>query len=362
VAEALFLLLFLMAQGQGQATRDPFASRDDLRSPDTGATLSQVRALGTGSPSPDSLHRTGPDGVRLLEVNAFPDGASTGDSILLRVRLTLPPGVTIHPPDTLPFLPGVRSLGRVEVAGPNAGARIGSEVSLGYPLLLLRPGELELPPLRVRVRGGTREEGVGRGGAPGADSGREGDRWIILPLGGLSVSSVLPGEAGSPEPASPMSPPSRESPVLDGVALGGVLLSLGFFALAPWSGRGRRPGDASGSLLHGPPALTPEEARKRLRRLLETASGSPREVAGQFEEASGLFRTVLGGWLPGAPGSHTSAELLVALPPERRANPALLAEILWAGDRQRFGGRPLPAQEAREALAALRRWVEDSDV
>jgi len=355
VSEALIFLLLAGVLAPGHSK--PFPPHADFHGAFFEADTNRARWV-----DGERTAARGGEAVRVLRVTTLPDTIFTGGAFTLKIHLALGPEVGVHPPDTLSYLRDLRSLGRVEFGGSEARGMPEREVTITYPLLALRPGLVELPPFRLGI-GELEAEGGGKGegdrlGDPGdVGPGRDMSRRVTLPLGAIFVSPVLPPDGGDLEPAPPIAPPDRKPPESGRFALLGILVSMGSAAGAWGVGRVRENRGRSPAALRAPPAMGPEEALEKLRGLVAAEPAEGREAARQFEDAFALFRIVVGGLVEGGM-AHTSSEILEVIGRTDRADMALLGEILWAGDRQRFGGHPLSPEGALEAFLTLRRWVE----
>lgn len=300
------------------------------------------------------------------EAQIRPASVATGDAFDLEIEVWVKDGWDFHPTDTLGYLRGARARGPVEIEPdprPGAGRRM---VRLSYPLQGLRPGTLQLPPLRARIEPAPKATPVGGvPSSPQQESTAQG-RWITLPLGQVEVVSVLPGPPDGLDPAGPLIPPPDVE-----TRTGALSLLLGVVALVSgtgaWTlGRKGRPwtrsegpvgsgASSSASRTSGP------EARKRLRRILghfPPPGQTPREG---LDEAFSLFRIVVSHETEGATHASTSSELLASVGAGGGGDVASLRPLLMVSDRLRFGAlRPSP-EEVAEGLRGLEEWLEGSN-
>jgi len=280
-----------------------------------------------------------------VDVRVEPREVTVGDPIAARIVIGLPAGARAE----LPELSG--TLGPFTVTGGSwAGPRPageGTEWVWSGTLAAFRTGELELPPIRVEIRG------------PGAASRSAASAPVTL-----LVKSVLPAEADAPAEIADLKPPVGVAPDYSAwiVALAVLAGALGLAWLASWLHR-----RLAGHLAAVPAPADPfqrvpphEWAYAELQRLLGQRLPERGEVDLFFAEISRIVKCYLGGRFRVELLECTTAEVPAALaqagaPPE--VAPEAVA-LLSACDLVKFAGRRPLADECRESVERAYRLID----
>ncbi|MFO7260449.1 MAG: hypothetical protein DIU52_004800 [bacterium] len=270
-----------------------------------------------------------------VRVAVTPDTVTVGDVFHAAIRVEVPPGFRLEPPDSLPVSGDVENAGRrIGRSEPIEGG--GERVTLAYPLTAWRPGPVELPALALRLVG------------PGEEA-----QTLNVRLPAAVVRSVLPADTTGVEPR-PLKDVLGADRVLWPLLLALALALLAAAALSHWLRRRRavsEPALAAGL----PPRERALAALDRARRLGLLEAG---EVKAFYTLIADAVREYLEAVEPRWGRDLTTSELLALLAGEMdESQRERLGEVLHAADLVKFARRRPDASVAIAEWQAARDWV-----
>jgi len=300
--------------------------------------------LGAGQePAPDS-------GVRLVSMQAVPEGPRFGEVFEVRLTLRVAPGTLALLPDTLPATEVTESADRGRwTSSPAEGDSL--DVAAVYPLVGYKEGRVDLPFLELWSR---RDRGPARvAAAAGAGPLSEDDRHLV-PLGALTVP-----ELAAMADSGALLVPQPPADVAGGQWSLWLLLAVGVLAVAGVGGAGRaapRWWAAGFGKLRGESPR--DEALKELERLRSLGLHRNGRIDEFYASTTGTLRTFASRLQPEWTTALTSIELLRKLRErDASARTESLEAAIVVAERVKFGtDRPSP--EAAEAdWSAIRDWI-----
>ena len=121
-----------------------------------------------------------PVAAQSVATAVVPQGITVGDVFHAAVRIQLPPGADIQAPDSIALAEDLELAGRMEIRYDSVNG--GRAATILYPLSAWRPGDYQLPTVRLRV----------------TTDGGGSDLTVALPS--FTVQSVLPQDTTGIEP------------------------------------------------------------------------------------------------------------------------------------------------------------------
>jgi hypothetical protein len=263
-----------------------------------------------------------------------PQTITVGDVFHAAVQVQLPPGATVQAPDSLVLGEELELAGRMEIRYDSANGE--RRAIILYPLTAWRPGNHQLPPLRVRV----------------ITDGAASDMNVALPA--FAVTSVLPQDTTdiAPRGAKDVLGANRLWwPILLALLLA---LIVGIALYIWW--RRRRPKVEAVMV----PAVPPRAAAlAQLEALAKAGLIERGELRPYYIRLTEILRhyaqTVDGRWSV----DLTTSELAQRMRAGGFTSEAVdLVRILGTGDMVKFARLAPDAHTARADLDAARGWVE----
>lgn len=300
----------------------------------------------TPSPAPskpvETISRTTESGPVKATVSLGPKSPTLGDPLTLTLEVRAQPGVEVHMPAF------GEALGRFEIADFTPRERRtddgGTEASQRYTLAAPLSGRQTIPPLLI--------EFVDR--RPGQDAA---PKELLTEELSVEVASVLPEGAVTATLKPPRGrldekwrPPRSEAPPLLAVVLGAIAIAIG---VQVWR-RGRSARVRRSAF---------DVARARLDAL--EARGTPKagEADAWYVELSSIVRRYIEDRFGVRAPELTTEEFLRearASSELAAAHAALLESFLERCDRVKFAAYRPDERESRDALAAARRFLEET--
>lgn len=266
-----------------------------------------------------------------VRVAVTPDTLTVGDVFHAAIRVDLPPGFRLQPPDSLPVSGDIENAGRRrETSEPIEGG--GERLTIAYPLTAWKPGPVELPALSIGLIG------------PGEEQRTLDVRWPSA-----VVRSVLPADTAGVQPR-----PLKDVLGANRV-LWPILLALAAAAAAIYWVRRRRP--VPEPVLA--PGLPPRErALAALDRARELGLLEAGEVKAFYTLVTDAVREFIEAVEPRWSRDLTTSELLALLPGEvEESARERLGDLLQAADMVKFARRRPDTAAALEEWQAARDWV-----
>lgn len=270
-----------------------------------------------------------------VRVAVTPDTLTVGDVFHAAIRVDLPPGFRLQPPDSLPVSGDIENAGRRrETSEPIEGG--GERLTIAYPLTAWKPGPVELPALSIGLIG------------PGEEQRTLDVRWPSA-----VVRSVLPADTAGVQPR-PLKDVLGANRVLWPILLA-LALALAAAAAAIYWVRRRRP--VPEPVLA--PGLPPRErALAALDRARELGLLEAGEVKAFYTLVTDAVREFIEAVEPRWSRDLTTSELLALLPGEvEESARERLGDLLQAADMVKFARRRPDTAAALEEWQAARDWV-----
>ncbi|HEX6307840.1 MAG TPA: DUF4381 family protein [Longimicrobiales bacterium] len=264
-----------------------------------------------------------------------PESIRVGDVFHAAVRVSLPEGMRLAVPDSVPIVQEVEQAGAREVRIDSAGAaRIATVL---YPLAAWRPGSYQLPDLQLRVIG----------------AGRDSVLTVSLPA--FQVSSVLPADTAGiePKPAKDVLGANRLWwPILLALLLAAIIATL----LYIWWRRRR---GAEESVVFTPGVPPREAALAQLEALRREGLIERGELREFYDRLTGTLRHFAAALEPRWSVDLTTSELAGRMRSAVDITDTLeLTRILGEADLVKFARAVTTRDNARRDLDAARSWVE----
>ncbi|HUG01548.1 MAG TPA: hypothetical protein VML95_06765 [Longimicrobiales bacterium] len=260
------------------------------------------------------------------------DSATVGDPVLLVLRVPHDAGETVRFPDSLAVSGEVEFLGPASVPAEDG---LPGVASAAYRVTAWRPGEHELPPIRIRV------------------DGSGGTRTVRLEPPPLRIASVLPADSAEVEPRPPKDVLGPNRTILPTLLLVAVLVAAGI-ALARWLIRRKR--RLSGASVAVVPPGT--KALDELDRIHTSGLLEKGEVKLFYVLTTRVLRDYLNSVEPAWGAGLTTAEIDAHIDPALRPlEKRDLLTVLFRADRVKFARHRPGASEPEELWEAARAWV-----
>jgi hypothetical protein len=270
-----------------------------------------------------------------VRVAVTPDTVTVGDVFHAAIRVEVPAGFRLEPPDSLPISGDIENAGRrIDTTEPIEGG--GERITVAYPLTAWKPGPIDLPALTLRL--------IGPGETP---------RTLNVRLPAAVVRSVLPADTTGIEPR-PLKDVLGADRVWWPILLGLALALAAAAALIYWLRR-RRP--VPEAVLT--PGLPPRErALAALDRARELGLLEAGEVKAFYTLVTDAVREFLEAVEPRWSRDLTTTELLALLKGEvEEGQRERLGDLLQSADLVKFARRRPHAATAIAEWQAARDWV-----